>query len=130
MSNLTTRFNEEVIKKGPESTLPVNLSDEWLDILETGLEKILESEEELKESEKLYMSIALLAISHILIAKNSDEEEKNELNIPMEQLFKYFQDYMIELAIESMSRKTEVKGTPATIQTIFTERRIEFTEVY
>lgn len=130
MSNLITRFNNEVIKNGPESTLPVNLSNEWLNILETGLEKILESEEELKKSENFYMSIALLAILHILTAKNSDREEVSKFNIPMEQLFKYFQDYMIELTIESISRKTEMKGTPATIQTIFTERQVEFTEVY
>ena len=64
------------------------------------------------------MSLPLAAIVHILFAKNSGEE----IEASMEEMFKNFQDYRIELALEEVRRSTNIKTEPATIASIFTDR--------
>lgn len=39
-------------------------------------------------------------------------------------MFKYFQDYRIEIALESVRRRTDIKPEAATLETIFTERDV------
>ena len=41
-------------------------------------------------------------------------------------MFEYMQSYRLELALEEIRRKTEVKVVPATLETIFTDRDLEF----
>lgn len=40
----------------------------------------------------------------------------------MEDMFTYMQRFRIELALEEVSRKTDIKYEPATLDTILTER--------
>lgn len=42
----------------------------------------------------------------------------------MEDMFRYFEDYRIELALEALRRRTSVQAEPATIESIFTNREV------
>lgn len=44
----------------------------------------------------------------------------------MNKLFDHLQTYRIELALEEIRRKTDVKASPVTIDTIFTNRSVTF----
>jgi hypothetical protein len=66
------------------------------------------------------MSLPLVAIIHILFAKN----EGLVVEESMEDMFRYFEDYRIELALEVVRRKTCVQAEPATIKNIFTNRQV------
>ncbi len=62
----------------------------------------------------------LAAIIHILFAKNGGEAISESL----EQLYDYFQDYRLELALEEITRKTHVVAEPPTLETIFNNRDV------
>ena len=66
------------------------------------------------------MSLPLAAILHILFAKSGGDSVEASL----EEMLRYFEDYRIELALEEIRRKTDVKTEPATIATIFSNREI------
>ena len=122
MKNIIEDFQKEVLDLGPEASLPMNLNNKWLDFLSNCLELCLDSSEEPNNNfDDKHMSIALMAIIHILMAKNSTAS----LEIPEEEFFQYFKDYQMELGFESVTRKTDMSFTPATLESIFTNRSVE-----
>ena|SRR5690606_18148930 len=122
MSNddLISRFKTEVMETGPESTLPCNLTDEWLDFLLMQVDKMA-SLEELESADGRPICTELFAgVLHILMAKSGFEDvsiEESELMHAMEM-------YALELGIEKVSRKGEFQCEPATLETIFTDRKV------
>lgn len=123
MSNahVLKRFQEEVMKQGCDATLPSNLSDFWIDELQRSLAQLFEGLDDADDSDSNgCMSLPLAAIIHILFAKNEGLAVKES----MEHMFRYFEDYRIELALEALRRRTSVQPEPATIKTIFTNRRV------
>jgi hypothetical protein len=120
--NLLARFRDEVLLTGPESSLPSNLPEFWLDELQDHLERYfndLNSDSDAEEKD-LDISLPLAAVIHILFAKNGGEA----ISESSEKLFGYFQDYRLELALEEITRKTHVAAEAATIETIFTNRDV------
>jgi hypothetical protein len=96
--NLLALFRDEVLLTGPESSLPSNLSQFWLEELQNHLERYfdgLNSESDAEEKD-LDISLPLAAIIHILFAKNGGEE----ISESSEKLYEYFQDYRLELALK------------------------------
>lgn len=79
--NLLSQFKTEVIDAGIESTLPYNLTDKWMDIL------TLEAEDFFSEDSDSTGGIILLAVVHILVARNRNRggschlKNKNYLTI-------------------------------------------------
>lgn len=123
MSNahMLKRFQEEVMKQGCEATLPSNLNDFWIDELQRSLEQLFEGLDDADDSDSDgCMSLPLAAIIHILFAKN----EGLVVEESMEDMFRYFEDYRIELALEVVRRRTSVQAEPATIESIFKDRKI------
>ncbi|AUY34348.1 hypothetical protein [Pseudomonas sp. PONIH3] len=123
MSNahMLKRFQEEVMKQGCDATLPSNLNDFWIDELQRSLEQLFEGLDDADDSDSNgCMSLPLVAIIHILFAKN----EGLVVEESMEDMFRYFEDYRIELALEVVRRKTCVQAEPATIKNIFTNRQV------
>ncbi|NYT79079.1 hypothetical protein H0A71_19010 [Alcaligenaceae bacterium] len=115
------RFQEEVLRSGPEATLPSNLSDYWLAEIQQNIERCFDGEQDPEDAEsESYLSLPLAAVMHILFAKNSDEE----FTVPIEAMLKNIEDYRIELALEEIRRKTNIKAEPATIASIFTDRDV------
>lgn len=114
------KFNKEVLKLGAVACLPANLSDEWLDWLAEEL-SFIQNEEELGPHIKP-PSCALSAIFAILVHKNGGQGAQNMA----EELFDKMQEYQIEIELEKMSRWSDLKCDPATLDTIFTGREVKF----
>lgn len=112
---MLTRFKAEVAERGAEACLPRNLSDEWLRLVSESTEGLLQQQDDSQGA------IAMAAILLILDAKRGGKE----LRVSHEQLEKRCQDYRIELALEEVHRRTEVKYEPATLQTIFSNRDVK-----
>tara|TARA_R110002073_G_scaffold248317_2_gene411262 strand:- start:1009 stop:1380 length:372 start_codon:yes stop_codon:yes gene_type:complete len=110
-----SRFIEEVIENGIDSTLPCNLSDEWLGILLGQAENFINGQKQ-DDIPELFS-----AIFHILAAKNDLKEN----SIVHTRLFDYFEQYRTEMALEMISRQTDIRVEPADIDTIFTERSVK-----
>lgn len=111
-------LQKEILSKPGEAALPCNLSDYWIDEIASALEAIFEGDS-ITESSQLAAPLAL--VSHILGAKN----EWKEMQLTWEELFEHFKNYRIELALEEIKRRTDMKSTPATLETIFSNRSIE-----
>lgn len=122
MSNddLISRFKTEVMDTGPESTLPCNLSDEWLNVLLEQSNKMANLDQLEDEDNSSVCTELLAAVLHILMAKNGFEE----VSIEQTELLQIMEQYTMELAIEELSRRTEFKCEPATLETIFTNRQV------
>lgn len=119
--HILRRFQEEVIMCGPEATLPSNLSDYWLTEIQQSLERCFDSLKGPEEAEgEESMSLPLAAIMHILFAKSGGEA----IQASLEEMFMHFEDYRIELALEEIRRKTDLTTEPATIASIFNNRKI------
>ena len=122
-------FKIQVIQIGPYSTLPKNLSEKWLRNLANALERIIESDESNYPKESDFnedMEIIVLAINHIFRAKARDKGQSiaDKLTDESPELTKYLEGYRMELALESISRVTDISVNPANIETIFTNREV------
>lgn len=96
------------------------MNDFWLDKLPMSLAKLFEGLDEASGSDgNSYMSLPLAAIIHILFPKNNGLV----MGASMEDVFRYFEDYRFELALEALRRRTSVQAGPATIESIFTNRK-------
>jgi hypothetical protein len=112
---LLKKFKVEVCDQGPEACLPRNLPDDWLSVVARSTEDMVNGDS------KGTGAIALAAIVNILCAKLGTEG----VNMSHEELYQRLQDYRIELALEEVHRKTEVKYEAATLVTIFTHRDVK-----
>ncbi len=115
-NDLLEQFKLDVLDQGPEACLPVNLREEWRETLSQGIERYLDDEDDSR------LSLVLGALVIILFGKNPGAE----VSMPLETIFEHMQSYRLELALEEVRRKTEVKIVPATLETIFTDRDLEF----
>ncbi|MCO2833719.1 hypothetical protein FA281_26505 [Pseudomonas aeruginosa] len=114
------RFEEEVLALGAESTLPINLSYYWLSELYASIERVLIGLEQGGAGFESYISLPLVAITHILLAK----KKGIPIGVTIHQMLNYFEDYKMELALELAGRTGRVKVLAATIDTIFTGRDV------
>lgn len=116
------RLNAEILCQPPEAALPCNLSDYWLDLIARDLDKCVGEGADAHEESASYMSAPLALIIHILTGKTG----RSQMEVPIDDLFNHFQNYRIEIALENVSRKTDVKAEPATLETIFANRDVPF----
>jgi hypothetical protein len=119
----TERFIEEVVSRGAEACLPRNLSDEWLLAATHSAEEILEGLVPPKRSSDADPpgTIALAAIMCILKAKNASGDA---LNVSHKRLYGYVKMYCIELSLEQIHRRTDIKYEPASLNSILTKRDV------
>lgn len=120
-SDLIDRFVTEVLHASPESTLPCNLSDEWLNVLLEQSNKMANLDQLEDEDNSPVCTELLAAVLHILMAKNGFEKE---ISMEETELLRTMEQYTMELAMEEVSRRTEFKCEPATLETIFTDRDV------
>jgi len=110
-------LKRDVLDKGPAAALPCQLSDYWLDQVADSLEQVLENPAVDSGS---YLAGPLALVVHILFARTAS----HELEVSHSQLYECLRSYRIEVALEAVSRRTNVKTTPASLDTIFTDRLI------
>lgn len=117
LSNLE-ELNNEVLNRPPDAALPCNLSEKWLNLLARDLEHCV-GENTTAPDTGDYMAAPLAAILHLLSGKS----DRPETPLRLEEIYDYFKDYHIELALEIVRRNTDISPEPVTIDTIFTDRR-------
>ena len=115
-NNILVSFRDEVLFKGPESTLPCNLDERWLDMLSVHMEQFFECNVDDA------LSLPLAAVVHILFAKSGGEPVTKSQDELIEQLCKY----RFELGFEEIRRKTNLSIEPASLETILTDRDVSF----
>lgn len=105
--------------------LPCNLDDYWLEKIATDLEAFFVDGENLGEEVDPSLSAPLFLILNILEYKEGKAGNfSGEIEVRTEDLFQYFRDYLIEVTVEIVSRRTNIKVESATLDTIFTERKV------
>jgi hypothetical protein len=119
--SLLKRFHAEVVEGGAEACLPRNLPDEWLDLLIKAIDDLLESSDTDDTAILERRAIALAAMLPILRAKYV---EQTEVELPWDTVFDHCKSYRIELNLELVHRRTDVKVEPATLESIFTNRDV------
>jgi hypothetical protein len=111
------QFSAEVLRRGAAAVLPQNLPDRWLDALLEEAELL-----ELGAHEHVDDCCAGLlgAVIVVLMAQRGDPDE---LDIAATTLFKHLNCYVMALAAESVSRRTDIWVEPPTLANIFDEER-------
>jgi len=110
-------LKKDVLDKGPSAALPCHLSDYWLNHVAESLEQVLE----LQTSDSgQYLAGPLALVAHLLFGRTS----QTELEVSDTRLYKYLRTYYIEVSIEMLNRRTDIRINSATLQTIFTNRKL------
>lgn len=113
------QLTQDVLSREPEAALPCNLSDYWCEAIRDSLEQVLYVRDE--ESAK-YFNGPMALVSHLLLGKTGAVQIEFDLN----EILERFRDYRLELALEEVRRVSDIKPSAATLETIFTNRRVEF----
>ncbi|MBR8240655.1 hypothetical protein [Burkholderia multivorans] len=113
------RLKAELLENEDARTcLPCNLTDEWLDSLADSASRLLDGSGDETANPALVIGVLI----RILEAKTAPRSTVMELT--EDELMKCLVRYRVELALETVHRKTDVTYNPATLETILTERKI------
>lgn len=116
------KLKQEVLDHGPEATLPANLPDEWIKLLARDLDILLNVDGNGCEDHR-YLTAPLAIITHILFGKRGENE--SSVSFSEEDLVKFLDYLRFEIALEGVRRWTDISPEPATLETIFTNRKVK-----
>ena len=116
IEEMMLKLKREVLDGEPGSALPSKLSDEWLDMAIESVEGMVHGDDDDQEGHGIGMALILKTLS-------DKRGGATELSVPVQDMFEYTQSYMIELALEEVSRKTDIRANAATLETIFEKDR-------
>lgn len=112
-------FTKELLQRGPEALLPRNLDESWLNFL---LEKSYAIKEDMQTVEDMkYMCAAVL-----LLLKSSTNS--GEICLSAEELDAFILQYCTELHLEALDRYSDLTISPATLKTVFKNRKVDVTK--
>ena len=120
MGDYLTQFVKEVVQKDVKGLLPQNLSDKWLEILSDEAQEFINIQEGVLTEEKTTMSALFISVLTIL---QHQQGNTGSVEIAPEELIRSFQNYIIALSAEEISRKTDIKVEPPTLKNIFRNDR-------
>lgn len=106
----------EILSKPADASMPSNLSDYWLEALSFAFDACLTGDD---GGMQIHLAAPMALIAHIVTAQKG-----GEVQVSPDEMYTFFQDYRIELSLEEVSRKTDIKCAPATLNTIFTDRNV------
>ena len=120
------QFLEEVSTKGAEAVLPQHLSDAWLAALLEEGNALTEG-----ESEEEPCAGLLAAVLKILDYQSGAPFARGEpLEVSTQALLSSINYYVLCLAMEEVSRRTDIKAEPPTLDNMFQEdREVAFSRV-
>lgn len=105
-------LKKDVFGKEPTIALPCNLSDFWLDSVAGSLEQVLENP---GPKSGQYLAGPLALVLHLLFGRS----ESVEFEVDYARLLEYVREYRIEVTLETVNKRTNVRTTSATLETIF-----------
>jgi hypothetical protein len=120
MGDYIAQFVKEVVQKDVNGLLPQNLSDKWLEILSEEGEEFVNLQNGLPPNEEITMSALLISVLTIL---QHQQGNKERIEVAEEELIRAMRNYVIALAAEEISRKTDIKVEPPTLRNIFRDDR-------
>jgi hypothetical protein len=123
MSRLA-RFYAEVTDRGAEACLPRNLSEEWLDVLSAAVETLLSDPDQDENSSEPSPEAKAMVLASVLLILSAKRAQPHALRISLEEFMGHLNNYRLELALEMVHRRTDVKYEPASLETIFTNREV------
>ena len=103
---MLAKFNNEVLKYGPDAVLPQNLNKEWLNTLQQMAEDFLEANYDLQQCKKpgdMVNSILSVCVSEILRSQHSDKADISD-----EDILKKIPIYSLSLIIEAVNRESDL----------------------
>ena len=103
---MLAKFNNEVLKYGPDAVLPQNLNKEWLNTLQKMAEDFLETNYDLEQCKKpgdIVDPILSVCVSEILRSQHSDK-----IDISDEDILKKIPIYSLSLIIEAVNRESDI----------------------
>lgn len=103
----------------PAAALPCNLSDEQLELVARDLDAMLSTVKP-QDAGSGPDALSLGLVLHILAGQPGDGEP----GISVEDIFAAVEDYRLEITAELRCRRTGMRSTPATMETIFSRRDI------
>jgi hypothetical protein len=111
------QFATEVLKRGALTVLPQNLPDRWLNALLEEAEVLHEGDCHAREN----TCAGLLGAVILLLSEQSGHPTAME--VAASTLLRSMDSYIITLAAEMVSRKTDIRVEPPTLGDIFHEDR-------
>lgn len=115
------KLKVEVLSRDASAALPCNLSLEWLEIIAGDIDSAFDGDTA-PEASAHFLAAPLALVAHLLCGQAKDKLASVEL----ETLLRYCELYRTEVAIEWVNRSTSFRARPATLQTIFSDREVEF----
>jgi hypothetical protein len=120
MGDYIAQFVKEVVQKDVKCLLPQNLSDKWLEILSDEAKEFINIQNGLPANENIIMSALLISVLTIL---EHQKGKKGTVEVVPEELIRAMQNYIVALSAEEISRKTDIKVEPPTLENIFRDDR-------
>jgi hypothetical protein len=103
---MLAKFNNEVLRYGPDAVLPQNLNKEWLATLQKMAEDFLETNYDLEQCKKpgdIVDPILSVCVSEILRSQHTDKADISD-----EDILKKIPIYSLSLIIEAVSRESDL----------------------
>jgi hypothetical protein len=119
---MLAKFNNEVLKKGPDAVLPQNLNKNWLDTLQKMAEDFLETNydlEQCKKPEDTADPILSVCVSEILRSQHNDIADISD-----EDILEKIPIYSLSLIIEAVNRESDLGIETPNLENILSWDRI------
>jgi hypothetical protein len=120
---MLAKFNNEVLKNGPDAVLPQNLNKKWLDTLQKMAEDFLEANYDFEHCKKSIDNadpILSICVSEILRSQKTSAADISD-----EDILKHIPIYSLSLIIEAVNRESDLGIEKPTLENILSWDRIE-----
>ena len=111
------QFSTEILRRGAAAVLPQHLPDHWLDALLEEADLLAPGEDDTGDA----CCAGLLGA--VLVLVSAQRGDPPELEIAGTTLQEYLHCYIVALAAESVSRRTDIWVEPPTLANIFDAAR-------
>ncbi len=119
---MLSKFNNQVLSRGPDAVLPQNLSNEWLDVLQKMAENFLDASYDLEECKEVQDIADPLLTVCVLTILRSQSDAKSD--IPTSEMLEKVTIYSLLLIMETVQREVDIGLEPPTLENILSWDRI------
>ena len=120
---LLSKFNNEVLSKGPQAVLPQNLTSEWLIRIQKMVDDFLDTNFEeggCRQENFTADPILSTCVSEILHHLKGDR-----IDVQGNDMFEKLTLYSLSVTVESIGKEVDINLPPPTLETIFDKQRLQ-----